>query len=55
MPRIFDNIDLDLLPALRATLEDLGIRPERLARGPGETEFIQVHAKGDGNGGKAKS
>jgi hypothetical protein len=31
MPRIFDNIELDLLPALRATLEDLGIRPERLA------------------------
>ena len=44
MPRIFDNIELDLLPALRATREDLGIRPERL-----------VHAKGDGNGGKAKS
>jgi hypothetical protein len=44
MPRIFDNIELDLLPALRATLEDPGIRPERL-----------VHAKDDGNGGKAKS
>jgi hypothetical protein len=55
MPRIFDNIELDLLPALRATLEDLGIRPKRLARGSGETEFIQVHAKGVGNGGKAKS
>ena len=42
MPRIFDNIELDLLPALRATLEDLGIRAERLARGSGETEFIQM-------------
>jgi hypothetical protein len=31
MPRIIDNIELDLLPALRATLEDLGTRPERLA------------------------
>lgn len=54
MPRIFDNIELDLLPALRATLEVLGIRPERLARGPGDTESVRLHAKGDGNAGKAK-
>ena len=55
MPRILDNIALDLLKRFGLPWKTWAFVPSGLLGDLGKPKFIQVHAKGDGNGGNAKS